>query len=91
MKALNGKRGRPLGTLSCLRDERGWLIPTEGTKSRICYDMLVQNRKVLTISKAIGASLPCTHQMIYRIKHPDIVKDRQRNWANERNSANVTT
>lgn len=39
------KRGRKLGQIVNPRDERGWMVPREGTTRRRVYDLMVQGKR----------------------------------------------
>ncbi|MCK1541425.1 hypothetical protein IVB12_05390 [Bradyrhizobium sp. 179] len=57
-------RGRKLGQLQNQRDERGWMIPREGTRRRAVYEALVAGKTASEICEALlmGRSAFATHK-----------------------------
>jgi hypothetical protein len=52
-------------------DERGWLVPREGTKFREVYGLMIHGMESWEISKVFPTTNANTiRQMIHRIKNP---------------------
>jgi DNA-binding NarL/FixJ family response regulator len=63
--------GRKIGAYLNERDERGWMIPAEGTKRRQIYECLVAGLSVKQISEKLSLNANTLHQDVYRIRNPE--------------------
>jgi hypothetical protein len=50
-------RGRKIGQLQNERDERGWMIPREGTRRRAVYDALILGKDATAICESLSMGL----------------------------------
>ena len=50
------RRGRKIGALQNARDERGWMIPREGTLRRAIYDAMVANEGPAAVRQRLNLS-----------------------------------
>ncbi len=78
------KRGRPIGSISRPRDLQGLLIPTEGSVSRMVYEMLKIGLETHEMAQVLCTSKTAVHRMIFRIRHPEQTKDQHREYMSNR-------
>lgn len=52
------------------RDENGWRIPTEGTKSRMVYDLTIAGKSVLEIASETGMVFTSVNALLVQLKPP---------------------
>lgn len=57
-------RGRKPGEIQNPRDERGWMVPREGTLRRRVYDAMVAGLPTQVASSKLG--IPASHYRAYR-------------------------
>ena len=50
------------------RDDRGWIIPKDGTLSRQIYDLLVQGKGTAEIASRLGVKVTNTRVLAYKIR-----------------------
>lgn len=62
------------------RDERGWMIPREGTISRRIYDLLVAGKTRADIARDLKDEFPQKdiYLRVYNIQNPDTANERRR-------------
>lgn len=63
------------------RDERGWRVPTEGTKSRAIYDLMVQGLKADGIAARLGWKRSGVAVLMCHIKYAEEKNARDYAWA----------
>lgn len=61
-----------------LRDARGWRIPTEGTASRLIYDLMFMGCSRSAIAETLGKNVKTVGVLMHRIRHPDGCNERFR-------------
>jgi hypothetical protein len=57
------------------RDENGWMIPGEGTKTRRIYNMMQHGAGLMAIVAQIGGNKFTVGHHMWRIRHPDRNKE----------------
>ncbi len=68
-----------LGTKRRPRDERGWMIPKDGTLSHKIYDLLVEGKGTTEIASTLGIKVINTRVLAHRIRNPETVNARPYN------------
>jgi hypothetical protein len=58
---LRNRRYRP-------RDERGWIIPKPGTRTRQIYDLLIEGKTSSEIRAIIGGSVNSVGVLVHKIR-----------------------
>lgn len=60
-------------------DERGWIVPREGTKFREVYSLMINGLDSGDIAKVFPLTSPnVIRQMVFRIKNPPMPKMHKR-------------
>ncbi len=62
------------------RDDRGWRIPREGTKSKKIYNLLNHGYPSQYIIAVIPGDSSSTRVLIHNIKHPESHNKTNNNW-----------
>ena len=66
-----------------VRDQDGWRIPRDGSKSRRIYDLLLEGCSHRQIQQEVGGSLNCIRVLIYYMRHPEKHNEDVTRWRNE--------
>ena len=72
-----------LGAKQRPRDERGWMIPKDGTLSHKIYALLVQGKGTTEIASALGIKVNNTRVLAHRIRNPETVNAQRYNAYHE--------
>ncbi len=59
------------------RNELGWRVPHEGTKSHLIYQFLYDGLSASQIHALMGGSYSSVGVLIFKIKHPDVANGRK--------------
>lgn len=71
------------------RNELGWRVPRNGTKSHLIYQFLYDGLSSSQIHALMGGSYSSVGVLIFKIKHPDVANGRkQKRRQNHRHAAN---
>ena len=62
-----------LGAKQRPRDDRGWMIPKDGTLSHKIYALLVQGKGTTEIASALGIKVNNTRVLAHGIRNPETV------------------
>jgi hypothetical protein len=54
------------------RNELGWRVPRDGTKSHLIYQFLYDGLSTAQIHALMGGSYSSVGVLIFKIKHPDV-------------------
>lgn len=68
-----------MGTKRLPRDERGWMIPKDGTLSRKIYGLLVQGKGTTEIASALGIKIVNARVLAHKIRNPEAVSAKRYN------------
>ncbi len=61
------------------RDERGWMIPKDGTLSRKIYGMLVQGKGTTQIASELSIKIANARVLAHKIRNPEAVSAKRYN------------
>ena len=73
-----------MSRLRSIRDERGWLVPAEGTMARTVYDVLVaaeqseEDFNAAVLAQSLGTSTNTVQATVWRIRRAAISARRGR-------------
>ena len=74
------------------RNELGWRVPKEGTKSHAIYELHLQGVKARSIAIKLDMNETTVRVLIHRFKHPDLVNkyERDRAWLRYQEQKGIT-